>query len=732
MRTNDWLRWTVRKVASQSPATLLRRLGYAAQKGWADRAFPTPRSRRRASIVVAPGRALREEILGRPAPRWHWNDADIAGIARSVPAERQARTIAHAEALVARRFSFRGLEPLTLPPGEWTPRAVGVGWISCLNRHHWFATLGFAYRYSHDARFLQAFVRESASWMDHHLGRLGRLEWDAPFEVAGRINAWVWAHFLFAAAPQWATAHYDRFLRGLGLLAEYLNQTIEYHSPGNHVLLEAKAMVMIGEVFPEFAGAAAWRRKGWSVLTQELDRQICSDGVHVERSTMYHRIIAGEVSELWLFCRNNGHPEAPRLEPVVRRMAEFQRWIDQGDGALPLFADAHAEDTYCRFSAPAAVATVLGADGRALIHEPTDHGYWLVGRDPSAAPAANQESTPAARSFPEGGYFVVRSGWGAGANVLVWDCGPTGYHLNRKHAHLDTLSFTLSIAGTPILIDPGKGTQDRRQLLRGTRAHTTVCVDGEEQGVLAARDEIWSAPGAELELWATSSECAVMIGRHDGYRRLPQPVWHVRSIVVMHGLYWLVVDHLEGFGRHLAEQRFHFAPGVRVEQFPERAAVLATKGAATLSLHWSAVGGGAMRIRLEPGVAEQQFGQPQPTTLVTALCSGPVPLGIAAVGVSGGSETRVSWEVADGARQRVVVYSERFEHQIRFGPDAGELALPGGWTSDAKVVVARARPGSPPHDLLLVGATHVERDGEERGRAAGYHGVAGVTRLVLD
>ncbi len=40
-------------------------------------------------------------------------------------------------------------------------------------------------------------------------------------------------------------------------------------------------------------------------------------------------------------------------------MAEFQRWIDQGGGSLPLFADAHAEDTYCRFSAPAAVGILI-------------------------------------------------------------------------------------------------------------------------------------------------------------------------------------------------------------------------------------------------------------------------------------------------------------------------------------------------------------------------------------
>src|SRR5262249_56404275 len=102
-------------------------------------------------------------------------------------------------------------------------------------------------------------------------------------------------------------------------------------------------------------------------------------------------------------------------------------------------------------------------------------GAWWGGAGGRGGEAAGAEVTPAGRALTEGGYFVARSRWAPGADVLVWDCGPTGYLLNRKHAHLDALSFTLSIAGTPLLIDPGTGTRDRRNVLRGTRAHTTVC-----------------------------------------------------------------------------------------------------------------------------------------------------------------------------------------------------------------------------------------------------------------
>ncbi len=717
------------------------------RKLWADRVFPTRWMARRAEIAPpasAIGLSLREHLRSRPAPQWHWTDADILSIVQSVPDDRRARAIGEAEDILDRRFTFRGTRAVTLAPGQWAPHSVSRDWVCDLNRHHWFATLGFAYWYAGDARFLRGFVAQSSDWMERNLERLGRLEWDTPFEVASRINGWLWAHFLFLQSSDWESTHYDRFLRGLGLLAEYLSQTIEYHSPGNHILLEAKTLALCGEVFPEFAGAARWRRKGWRILERELPKQICRDGVHAERSTMYHRIIAGELADLWLFCRLNQLPQAAALGEAIERMAEFQTWIDQGGGYPPLFGDAHAEDTYCRFSAPAAVAAVQGSAARDLITEPTDHSFWLLGDAWQAPPRAQpSQLVPAGRAFPQGGYFVARSAWTIDADVLVWDCGPTGYHLNRKHAHLDTLSFTLSVAGTPLLIDPGTAeAEDRREALRSTRAHSTVCIDGEEQGTLAERGEIWSPPQAELLLWATSEECTVMSGRHDGYRRLREPVWHTRTIVAMHRLYWLVIDSLEGSGEHLAEQRFHIAPGTQVVGSQDGGAVELTKDGVSLSLYWArggTAGTGELeaalpRIRLEPSSAELYCGRPEPTWMVTAERRGLVPFDLAVAASPADRGVLVSWTGGTNQARRLTVTGPGFQHDIYLRRGAGELmALAGGWSSDARVAIARSIPGGEPRDVLLAGASHVWRAHREHPVDVGApNGAVGLRRIVLE
>jgi hypothetical protein len=554
--------------------------------------------------------------------------------------------------------------------------------------------------------------------MDQCLDRLGRICWDTPFEIASRVNAWIWAHFLFLASPEWDVPHHARFVLGLGLLAEYLYQTIEYHNPGNHISLEAKALALCGEVFPEFVGAGRWRRKGWRILEAELPRQICLDGVHAERSTMYHRIVAGELAELWMFCRRNGSRDTIALGETVQRMAAFQSWIDQGGGCLPLFGDSHTEDTYFRFSAPAAVAAAEGSVATELITESVDHSYWLLGADWKQGPGPSTTARrPKGGAFPDGGYFVARSTWTADADVLVWDCGPTGYHLNRKHSHADTLSFTLSIAGTPLLIDPGTGlTDELKEPLRSTRAHTTVCVDGEDQGILAARGEIFSPPRAELLLWATSEDCTVMSGRHDGYCRLREPIWHVRTIVAMHGLYWLVIDSFEGAGVHLAEQRFHVVPGASVAQRPNGSGVRISKSGISLSLHWArrrADGLGQsrvcpLRVRIEPSVAELYSGRREPSLTIAAEQRGLVPYAVALAATTAACAVEVFWADETDHAYQLIVTGADFEHQVFVRRGNGGLqTLPAGRRTDASIAILRSARQTELRDLLLMGGSEV-------------------------
>ena len=76
----------------------------------------------------------------------------------------------------------------------------------------------------------------------------------------------------------------------------------------------------------------------------------------------------------------------------------------------------------------------------------------------SGAAVAAQPATTSA-SFPIGGYFVQRSGWGGGTTCfederfLVFDCGPIG---DGGHGHYDALSVDIAARGRSLVVDPGR------------------------------------------------------------------------------------------------------------------------------------------------------------------------------------------------------------------------------------------------------------------------------------
>lgn len=176
-----------------------------------------------------------------------------------------------------------------------------------------------------------------------------------------------------------------------------------------------------------------------------------------------------------------------------------------------------------------------------------------------------------ARAFPEGGYYVLGADLGTPEEVrLVMDAGPLGYLSIAAHGHADALAFTLSVAGREILIDPGTYTYNTqrkwRDYFKGTGAHNTVRVDGVDQSV-SGGNFLWvKHANARCEHWESGSNRDVLVGAHDGYLRLGDPVRHRRTLMLDKALRRLhVTDRLECTGRHRVEVLFHVGETCLVE-----------------------------------------------------------------------------------------------------------------------------------------------------------------------
>jgi hypothetical protein len=117
---------------------------------------------------------------------------------------------------------------------------------------------------------------------------------------------------------------------------------------------------------------------------------------------------------------------------------------------------------------------------------------------------------------------------------VVFDCGPLGMGSLAGHGHADALSFTLRAFGRDVLVDPG--TYDYfsypqwREYFRGTRAHNTIVVDGRNQSEMLGLFLWGKKTQAKCLNWEPSDTGGRVIGEHDGYSTLSDPVIHRRTL----------------------------------------------------------------------------------------------------------------------------------------------------------------------------------------------------------
>jgi uncharacterized heparinase superfamily protein len=174
--------------------------------------------------------------------------------------------------------------------------------------------------------------------------------------------------------------------------------------------------------------------------------------------------------------------------------------------------------------------------------------------------------------FSDGGYYVLASERG-GENeiVIVFDAGPLGLPPLNAHGHADALSFWFSYGGEEFLIDPGTYCYDRsplwRSYFRGTAAHNTIRIDGEDQSVPGGTFLWRKAADCRAEHVEETDEFVDATGSHGGYRRLPDPVTHTRKLQLFKKLRTLVItDRLECQRAHDIELFFHYSEKCHVRQ----------------------------------------------------------------------------------------------------------------------------------------------------------------------
>jgi len=419
-----------------------------------------------------------------------------------------------------------------------------------LNRHQHLVLLGQAYALTGAKEYPLEIRAQIESWLDQNPFQRG-INWASALEVAFRTLSWIWIYHLTAAAmPQ---DFRRRFLTALYRHGHHLAKNLSvYFSPNTHLLGEAVALHALGILFPGFPESQRWRARGAEIVEAQLAFQVRADGSHFEQSTYYHVYALDFFLFYYLMA---GRPK--HFEPVLGRMAEYLDWLlgparriafSGDDDGGRLFHPFGERDRFPR--ATLTTCGILLANDRWIGSRESiaEQAAWWLGAECLGAARVAQAPPTGGRRFAESGTIFLQSG-----DLFVqFDAGPFGWG-GAGHSHADTLSVLAWFRGEPVFIDPGTYTYvadpEARNWFRGTAAHNTISIDGQNQAQAAGPFRWDEKPEVHLSAWRSDAGggMAQATCRYNGFT-------HRRSILLESGRL-LVLDEVDGLaGEHDCRQ----------------------------------------------------------------------------------------------------------------------------------------------------------------------------------
>lgn len=438
--------------------------------------------------------------------------------------------------------------------GDAGPTDIKLIWEP--NRFAFVFALVRAYWRSGDEHLAELFWQAVESWRDANPPQLGA-NWHSGQEVALRLMAWCFGFYGFLDAPATSPERAAALAQMVAVSGQRIAAHIDYalSQQNNHGVSEAAGLWTAGLLFPELRQAAAWRQQGRRVLEELGQTLLYDDGAFSQHSFNYQRL----AMHAWLWAARLGdvagqslsNDLVQRLQTAAELLYQLQDAASgrlpnygQNDGALFLPLD---NCDYSDFRPLLQLAAYLLSGQRRYAAGPWDEALlWFGGPQALAAPLKTGERGDHRADL--GGYYSLRSATG----FAFVRCAS----FRHRPGQADMLHLDLWRQGQNIALDPGTYSYNAPppwdNALARTSRHNTVAVDDLDQMRLASRflwlpwlraqsRGVWHSADGRLAYWE---------GAHNGYERLPSPVWHRRGLLRLGDDAWLVWDRMFSRGPH--------------------------------------------------------------------------------------------------------------------------------------------------------------------------------------
>jgi uncharacterized heparinase superfamily protein len=422
------------------------------------------------------------------------------------------------------QFKFLN-ETHSLKVEGWDDKSISKLWRYNL---HYFGYLlqnkNSAYQIEHHLKLIE-------KWIDDN--PFGRGTGWEPYPTSLRIINWIKWHWFCDGLS-------DRAKLSLWNQVRWLANRPEYHLLGNHLFINAKALLFASAFF-RLDSNSKYFKESLSILHKELKEQFLDDGAHFELSPMYHSLAMEDLLDLISISNKvpNNFPsnEIMRkynkriswLETMIYNNGELAHFNDCANGIAPKYSDL--ED----YAVKLGIAKEKSSINNLYIHK-------------------------------ESGFVVYKDV----KSHLIADFGKIGPDYLPGHAHADTLSFELAINGERIVVNSGTsvyGNSDDRLLQRGTGAHSTIQIDMENSS------EVWSGfrvarravPfNIQVNSSGESNNEINFQSSHNGYLRLKNKAIHTRKFNLSNDT-WSIEDDISGYSNTVVS-RFYLHPEIEVRK----------------------------------------------------------------------------------------------------------------------------------------------------------------------
>ena len=308
------------------------------------------------------------------------------------------------------------------------------------HRHQWMLPQAKAYRVTKDEKYFQSWVDVYSDWLNTFPCPEGSISKDNVqwygLQPAERVLSQIdlLPYFIQSTnfTPEWLSV----FLTAFADEVECIRKN--YFTDGSNIYVtQVQAVTTAGMLMPEFKNSTEWLSEGSKKISEQVTNQFLSDGVQVELDPSYHIGVVDGFYNIYKLAMLNGKLDLfpSNYIELLKKASRFVMDIIYPNYSIDNFNDTRSS-SYSK-------NVILKNLKKYMEMFPEDKEIrWMATEGKQGT-----EPTGLIQVYDAAGYYMLRSGWGKDATMMVlknnkntdnkWHCQPDNgtfglYHNGRN------------------------------------------------------------------------------------------------------------------------------------------------------------------------------------------------------------------------------------------------------------------------------------------------------------